>query len=149
MQLLKIFREKIASMDTSRFEKSESRAAELRKQGNDLFVQDHFNQAIDLYTEVNKCICEVPSVKVSNNKRLELAFEISGDTLCAPRHKRRFERRIGNLCCKSICGPVSRRSTSRVSPGHRVCPHPGLPRETEGETDEKKTSLSGGTGETG
>lgn len=53
MQLLGIFREKIVKMDTSRYMKSESKAAELRKQGNELFVQDQFNQSIEMYTEVS------------------------------------------------------------------------------------------------
>ena len=53
MQLLGIFREKISKMDTSRYVKSAAKAAELRKQGNELFVQDQFNQSIEMYTEVS------------------------------------------------------------------------------------------------
>lgn len=63
MKLLSIFREKVSNVDTSRFGKCEKKAAELRKQGNDLFVQDHFNQAIDLYTEV--CMYVIHEVRMS------------------------------------------------------------------------------------
>lgn len=53
MQLLGIFREKISKMDITRYVKSAGKAAELRKQGNELFVQDQFNQSIEMYTEVS------------------------------------------------------------------------------------------------
>lgn len=40
-------------MDTSRYVKSETKAMDLRKQGNELFVHDQFNQSIEMYTEVS------------------------------------------------------------------------------------------------
>lgn len=54
-ELIKIFRGKIAKLDTSKYGKSVHKAAELRKQGNELFAKNCYEDAIELYTDV-RCL---------------------------------------------------------------------------------------------
>lgn len=51
-ELIKIFRDKIAKFDTSKYGKSVEKAAELRKQGNEFFAKNSYEDAIEMYTDV-------------------------------------------------------------------------------------------------
>lgn len=51
-ELIKIFRNKIATFDTSRYGKSVDKAAELRKQGNEFYAKHEYEDAIKTYTDV-------------------------------------------------------------------------------------------------
>ena len=51
-QLLKIFREKVANIDKSRYVKNLEQAIQLRFNGNELFSKKEFEKSIESYTEV-------------------------------------------------------------------------------------------------
>lgn len=55
-ELIRIFREKISTFDTSKHRKNDNKAAELRSKGNDLFSKGLYEDAIQFYTEVNNFI---------------------------------------------------------------------------------------------
>ena len=52
-ELIRIFREKISAFDTSKHRKNGNKAVELRSKGNDLFSKGLYEDAIQVYTEVN------------------------------------------------------------------------------------------------
>ena len=51
-ELIKIFREKISTFDTSKYRKNGNKASELRTKGNDLFSKGLYEDALQVYTEV-------------------------------------------------------------------------------------------------
>jgi hypothetical protein len=96
-ELIRIFREKISKFDPSKYGKSVEKAAELRKQGNEFFAKNQYEDAIQMYTDVRMFLTHFPvAVRLdltvaTNNKHSGQLFgetnanviQPSGDISCS------------------------------------------------------------------
>jgi hypothetical protein len=56
-ELIRMFRDKISSFDTSKYRKNANKAAELRTKGNELFAKGLYEESLQVYTEVESLAC--------------------------------------------------------------------------------------------